>query len=56
MEILALVVLFLVILGVITHPLVMGKERKPYGTESWICTLINAAILIPLCLRVLGII
>lgn len=40
----------LLILG----PLTFGKSRQPYTYETWLYQLIELAIIVPLCGRVLG--
>lgn len=54
MKILAWFVLVIVSLNVLLEPMMYGKPRCNYGTQTWISSLISASMLIPLVGRILG--
>lgn len=54
MKILAWTVIAIVSGNIISEPFMYGKPRNPYGQATWICTLISAALNIPMCGRILG--
>ena len=56
MKILASIVLILTIFGVFSQPFLFGKEREPFSPKTWIWSIVSAGLIIPLCLRILGII
>jgi len=54
LKILAWAMLVLCGLALFLHPFLWGTERKPYGISSWFSLLLEAILVIPLALRVLG--
>jgi len=56
MKLIAVIVIVLIIFNITVMPLIFGREREPYGYASWISAVLEACLLIPLCLRVLNII
>ena len=53
-KIFAWIVLILYGLAILLHPLVWGKEREPYGPATWFALIMEAILIIPLALKVLG--
>lgn len=56
MEILAVIVLVLMTIEIVGMPLLFGQDRMPYSYKVWISSILTAAMIVPLCLRVLGVI
>jgi hypothetical protein len=56
MEILSAIVLVLMAIEIVGMPLLFGEGRGPYGYKVWIGAILTAAMIAPLCLRVLGVI
>ena len=55
LKVVAWTVLIICILNAALEPFFYGKKREPYGAMTWIVSLIEVALLVPLCLRVLGV-
>lgn len=55
-KILAIITLALYALTILLTPLLFGQARKPYSYETWMWSLLGAALIVPLALRVLEII
>lgn len=54
MTILAYAVLVLIAFNIVSEPFLYGRPRTPYGKHTWIAAIASAAILVPLCGRVIG--
>ena len=54
MKILAWVALTLLVINLILQPFVYGKERPPFGTETWVTAILSLGLYVPLLGRVLG--
>lgn len=56
MEILAVIVLVFTTIEIVGMPLFFGRDRIPYSYKVWISAILGAAMVVPLCLRILGVI
>lgn len=54
MKILAWIVVYMVSFNVFFEPFMFGQPRLPYGTTSWVASILGASLMVPVCGRVLG--
>lgn len=55
MHIIAWTIIILNALNIFLYPLIIGHERQgKYSFTDWIAKLLGAALVVPVCLRVLG--
>lgn len=54
MKTLAWVILIGTGLAVFCHPLIFGAKRSPYGFSTWMSSILEFSLYLPICGRILG--